>query len=90
VIALTWAPDAFHFPIPLSEPSPQALVGDMVYFSLFTLATLGYGDNLPNSDTTKMLAVIDAVGGQFYVAVVVAVFVGMYAAQPRTEGTGET
>jgi len=30
-----------------------------------------------------MLAVIEAIIGQFYIAVVVAVFVGMYAAQSR-------
>jgi hypothetical protein len=30
-----------------------------------------------------MLAVVQAVLGQFYMAVVVALFVGMYASQPR-------
>jgi uncharacterized membrane protein len=55
----------------------------MVYFSLVTLATVGYGDILPTGDTARMLAMIEAVVGQFYVAVIVAVFVGMYAAQKR-------
>jgi hypothetical protein len=35
------------------------------------------------SDAARMLAVIQAVVGQFYMAVVVAIFVGMYATQRR-------
>jgi len=48
----------------------------MVYFSLVTLATVGYGDILPHSEIARALANIEAVIGQFYVAVIVAVFVG--------------
>jgi hypothetical protein len=44
---------------------------------------VGYGDMLPVSSTARALAVLETVVGQFYVAVVVAVFVGMYTAQPR-------
>jgi hypothetical protein len=33
-----------------------------------------------------MLAMFQAVVGQFYVAVVVALFVGMYSSQPRAQG----
>ena len=40
---------------------------------------MGYGDILPISETARTLAVIEATVGQFYVAVIVAVFVGMYA-----------
>ena len=80
--------DAFHLPVPAQERLPQTLHSDMVYFSLITLATVGYGDVLPVSETARMLAVIEAVIGQFYVAVIVAVFVGMYAATaPGTSGT---
>jgi hypothetical protein len=55
----------------------------MTYFSLVTLATVGYGDILPRSETARMMAMIEAVVGQFYVAVVVAAFVGMFAARRR-------
>jgi voltage-gated potassium channel len=55
----------------------------MTYFSLVTLATVGYGDILPATHTVSMLAMFQAVTGQFYVAVVVALFVGMYRSQPR-------
>ncbi len=53
----------------------------MTYFSLVTLATVGYGDILPATSTARMLAMIQAVTGQFYIAVVVAIFVGMYSRQ---------
>jgi voltage-gated potassium channel Kch len=55
----------------------------MTYFSLVTLATVGYGDILPVTSTARMLAMIQAVTGQFYIAVVVAIFVGTYASQRR-------
>ena len=57
------------------------LHADMTYFSLVTLATVGYGDILPATSTARMLAMIQAVTGQFYIAVVVAIFVGMYSRQ---------
>ena len=62
---------------------PQLLQSNLLYFSLITLATVGYGDILPVSETARTLAVIEATVGQFYIAVVVAVFVGMYATQRR-------
>jgi hypothetical protein len=81
LIVLNWNPDAFKLAVPSGELSRVQLRTNILYFSLVTLVTLGYGDILPNSDVTKMLAVIEAVVGQFYVAVVVAVLVGKYANQ---------
>ena len=47
-----------------------------VYFSFVTLASLGYGDILPVSDPARGLAVVEVVGGQLYLAVMVARLVG--------------
>jgi len=47
------------------------------YFSIVTLTTMGYGDITPVVPTTATLAWIEAVFGQFYLAVVVAQLVGM-------------
>jgi voltage-gated potassium channel len=55
----------------------------MTYFSLVTLATVGYGDVLRATHTARMLAMFQAVVGVFYVAVVVALFVGTYSSQQR-------
>lgn len=80
---LTWDPSSFSLPAPLAGRPAHLLQADMTYFSLVTLATVGYGDILPATPTARMLAMIQAVFGQFYVAVVVALFVGMYSSQRR-------
>ena len=76
-------PHSFSLPVPAGERSRHLLHLDMVYYSLITQCSVGYGDILPRSETARMVAVIQAVIGQFYMAVVVAVFVGMYASQRR-------
>jgi uncharacterized membrane protein len=83
VLILTWNPESFVLPVPAADRQPHLLQTDMTYFSLVTLATVGYGDILPRSDAARMTAMIEAVVGQFYVAVIVAVFVGMYATRNR-------
>ena len=47
-----------------------------IYFSFVTLATLGYGDVIPRTDVARGVAVLEAVGGQLYVAVTIARLVG--------------
>jgi hypothetical protein len=49
-----------------------------VYFSFVTIASLGYGDVLPLSEPVRGLAVIEVVGGQLYLAVMVARLVGAW------------
>jgi voltage-gated potassium channel len=80
---MTWNPASFSLPVAVAGRAPDLLLGDMTYFSLVTLATVGYGDILPATSTARMLAMIQAVIGQFYLAVVVALFVGMYSSQRR-------
>ena len=55
--------------------------GDVTYFSLVTIATLGYGDIVPATNAARTVATIEAVIGQFYVAVIVAVLVGIFISQ---------
>jgi hypothetical protein len=49
-----------------------------LYFSFVTLATLGYGDIVPRTDVARGLAIIEAVGGQLFLAVLVARLVSGY------------
>ena len=49
-----------------------------VYYSFVTLATLGYGDYLPRSDIARGLATFEVIGGQLYLAVMVARLIGMF------------
>jgi len=46
-----------------------------------TLATLGYGDIVPASDSTRGLAILEAVSGQMYLTVLVARLVSLYSKQ---------
>ena len=48
------------------------------YYSFVTLTTLGYGDILPLSATARSLAYLEAITGQFYVAILVAGLVSAY------------
>jgi voltage-gated potassium channel len=52
-----------------------------LYFSLVTLATLGYGDMVPLKPYTRSLSTLMAVTGQFYIAIIVALLVGKFSAQ---------
>lgn len=50
-----------------------------IYFSFVTLATLGYGDIVPRADIARGLAIVEGVGGQLFLAVLVARLVSLYS-----------
>lgn len=50
-----------------------------IYFSFVTLATLGYGDITPRAEVARGLAVLEGVGGQLFLAVLVARLVSLYS-----------
>ena len=57
-----------------------------IYCSFVTLASLGYGDVLPVSDLARGLAVIEVVGGQLYLAVLVARLVSAWRGSRGNRG----
>jgi hypothetical protein len=64
----------------VSDPAP--LPPDVLtYYSFVTLTTVGYGDVIPASAATRTFAWIEAITGQFYLAVIVAGLVSMLAAK---------
>jgi hypothetical protein len=79
----TLLPGSFSFPA--NEIDFEGRVADIAfnYYSFVTIATLGYGDIAPRSPFAQMLASIEAVIGQFYVAIVVAWLVSLFAADIR-------
>lgn len=89
VLLQMFAPESFRFPAPMTESTSSDLTASLMYFSFVTIATLGYGDVLPHSETARMLAVIEAVVGQFYVAVIVALLVSKFIA-PAVAGPETT
>ncbi|HTP67819.1 MAG TPA: potassium channel family protein [Dongiaceae bacterium] len=66
------------------SPGTFAVTGEFsqtsaIYFSFVTLATLGYGDIAPRADLARGLAIIEGVGGQLFLAVLVARLVSLYS-----------
>ncbi len=61
--------------------SPAQLFAELNYFSLVTLTTLGYGDIAPVAATARMLAALEAIVGQFFVAAVVGLLISRGGAQ---------
>ena len=70
--ALTWA----------RAGGPEE-VATMLYFSLTTLTTTGYGDIVPLDPFARSLANLESVIGPFYLAITVARLVTMELADRR-------
>ena len=100
LIGLTWGlfyivlnhlqPQAFSFgtstaPGRLGE---QQLFPILIYFSLTTLATIGYGDITPVTLQARYAAVAEGVAGQFYLAILVARLVGLYMSRSVNSDAG--
>jgi len=71
-----WQPGSFSG-LPDSA-GPLALGDALLYFSLVSLTTVGYGDILPVSALARPLAVLEGVFGTLYLAVVIARLVGLH------------
>lgn len=54
------------------------LFTEFLYYSFVTLTTLGYGDITPITNWSKIMAIIEAIIGQFYVAVVVTYLLSLF------------
>ena len=51
---------------------------DLIYFSLVTLSTIGYGDIVPLTGEARMVAALEGVTGVLYIAITVAILVSGY------------
>lgn len=59
-----------------------------LYYSFVTLTTLGYGDIAPIRETARALSTIQAILGQFYIAILVAGLVAAFITQKKPNSTG--
>jgi hypothetical protein len=81
----------FYWMLEQITPGTFAISGEFsrmsaFYFSFVTLATLGYGDIVARSDVARGLAIVEGVGGQLFLAVMVARLVSLYGrGQPSAE-----
>jgi len=71
-----WVPGSFAG----LPPDAKEIQGfEALYFSLITLTTVGYGDIAPVSRPARMLAMVEALTGTLYLAVLVARLVSQHA-----------
>lgn len=77
---------AINVALPGSFAGPSEFTRESaVYFSFVTLATLGYGDFLPQNDMTRGLVVFEVIGGQLFLAVMVARLIGLYTSTHKPD-----
>lgn len=69
---LLFDPNAFTF-----ANEAGSAITQMQYFSLVTLTSTGYGDILPLGKVARMLAMLEAISGQLFLAIAVARVVTM-------------
>lgn len=75
-------PAAFHFPGAHERASPGRLSHDLAYYSFITLTTVGYGDITPVHPFARGLAMVEALVGQLYPAILIARLVSLQMAAP--------
>jgi hypothetical protein len=78
----------------ISAPAASADVSSMVkftpvYFSFVTLCTVGYGDIAPVSTPARLLALLEAMAGAFYMAILVARLVAVYSHEQVSDAPGK-
>ncbi len=56
-------------------------IWEYIYFSFVTLTTLGYGDISPVNEVARSLVYLEAICGQFYIAILVASLVGAHMSE---------
>jgi hypothetical protein len=79
-------PGAFHIPDAMqwqleSDETRRSLFN---YYSFTTLTTMGYGDITPQAPIAYTLAWLEAMFGQFYLAVLIGQLIGLKLAQAPT------
>jgi uncharacterized membrane protein len=80
------SPDAFRFTT--GPPDSRSMEGfNAFYFSFVTLSTIGFGDIAPVSNVARMLVVMEAITGLFYMAILIARLVSM---QPLRRSAGRS
>ena len=75
-------PEAFSQPI-VQQGTDAGLT--LTYFSYVTLTTLGYGDISPVSPWARSLAILEALTGTMFLAVLISRLVGTYRSQSEKE-----
>ena len=80
----TCPPGAFNFSA--ADLSSQTLTARLLYFSMTTLTTVGYGDITPINPVARSLANLEGIIGQLFPAITLARLVSMQLSQRQQRG----
>jgi hypothetical protein len=87
LLGLLWA--TLYLAIDAFEPGsiqvgshPAERETNLLYFSLVTLSTIGYGDIVPLSGESRILAALEGVTGVLYIAITVALLISRFRIEP--------
>jgi hypothetical protein len=85
LLLVEMAPDAFSVS---ARAGSEGLMDafNALYFSFVTLNTLGYGDITPVSRLARMLSILEATTGMFYMSMVIARLVAIYSSERIVKG----
>lgn len=76
--AIYCAIDAFYPGAIQLGSHPTDRQSELLYFSLITLSTVGYGDVVPVGGEARMLAALEGMTGVLYIAITVAILVSRF------------
>lgn len=87
-ILARWDPNAFTFTV--AADAKQTLESfTALYFSVQIVTTITFGDILPVSNVARMMAIVEAALGVFYMAILISRLVGLYTGQGPPERPGD-
>jgi hypothetical protein len=82
------APGSFKLG-PTEGPGSMGTASQLVYFSMITLTTVGYGDITPNTPQASMLAALEGLIGQLFIAIILARLVALELTGRRKQSGDE-
>ena len=68
------------------DETHDQLAADLLYFSVITLSTTGFGDIVPLHRIARSMASLEAMAGQLYIATVLARLITLRNDKPRGRG----
>jgi voltage-gated potassium channel len=84
-------PGAFNINMDTTgEKDATSHLSESLYYGFVTLATLGYGDIVPLKPYTRSLATLITVSGQLYVATIIGILIGKFAATDHASHKKDT
>lgn len=84
VLIYSFLPSSFNLTIPTTPAAINTFHGEMIYYSFIVITTVGLGDIVPLTPLARAVTAVEAMVGQFFVAILVAWLVGRFI----TESSG--